>query len=116
MLPAHVLEAFSTLSAALVAPSDAPDAADVREGLMDVWRSGQSATASETQLAPELRAAARALDEALPALTTSSEGAALGALFDQPEGAVLLVWCWASTWRRDARLAPVLAIGARQAW
>src|SRR4051812_38207364 len=49
----------------------------------------------------------------LPPLTlVESESALLARLFSEPSGHVLFVWCAASTWRRDAKLAELLAAAA----
>ena len=61
-------------------------------------------------LSADVSGAADRLAALLPALTAAADSAALlGGLFEQPEGEVLLVWCRASTWRRDVQLAPLLA-------
>jgi len=62
----------------------------------------------ETSLDTEKRAAVDELAAALPAMTKESPDA-LVAMLDGPEGPVILAWCAASTWRRDAHMATLLA-------
>ena len=64
-------------------------------------------------LSEEQRRAADLLDDELPALTQTDEGvAALAGLFEGDAGPVLLSWCSAAAWRRDAWLAPLLRSAA----
>lgn len=109
MLPPDVQSAFSTL-APIAADPELEGAARAR------WREGGRAAAAErleSKLPDELRDAADLLGNTLPALTLA-ETSALAALFAEPSGEVLLSWCSASTWRRDAEIAPLLAAAARK--
>src|SRR5262245_9931451 len=112
MLPAHILEAFSTVAAFI---ADRPEHG---AAVCTAWRApvhGGAAVRPEVELSGEVALAVDLLEDALPALTRSDEDVpALGEVFRQPAGPVLLSWCSASTWRRDARLAPLLAIAAAQ--
>jgi serine/threonine-protein kinase len=66
------------------------------------------------QLPDHLRSPADKLAAALAGASRSEAGevGTLGEILDQPEGEVLFAWCEASTWRRDAQLAGLLAIAA----
>ncbi len=104
MLPDQIQGALSTLTALLAQRPDLSEAMRVR------WRAGGSERA-EGELP-----AADALWEHLPALTHSNEDIILlSKLFDGPAGEVLFLWCAASTWRRDASLARLLAVAAEKA-
>lgn len=101
MIPEQVQDALSTLAPALAGDASVLDAVRAR------WRAGGR---SESGALPDdLRAAADRLAEALPEITTNAGSAALSALFEDPRGEVLLAWCEAAVWRRDVRLAPLLA-------
>jgi serine/threonine-protein kinase len=63
-----------------------------------------------TELSADLVAAIELLEGELPTLSQSKEdAAALGSVLDEPGGELLFSWCSASLWRRDVRLAPLLA-------
>src|SRR5262245_9680748 len=113
MISDSVQDALATLGAHLGAHPEA------EYDLCAHWHTGARASATErveVNLEPEVRAAADALAVALPALTQSdTDTTALGALFAGPAGAALCAWCSASTWRRDVRLGPLLALAARRA-
>jgi len=83
------------------------------------WRTG-GRRAIDLELAPipdAVRAHADQLATSLPELTQSDEETdALGELFNGPFGRVLFLWCTASTWRRDIRLARLLDIAARSGY
>jgi hypothetical protein len=112
MLSVQILEAFSTLAASVAARPELDEAVCAR------WRApvhGDTPARPGVELAEELCLAADVLGDALPALTRSEDDvAALGKLFTEPGGAVLVSWCSASTWRRDAGLAQLLATAAKQ--
>ncbi len=112
MLPESVRSALSTLSHALV------ERAALAQALRAHWRKGARAAAADLpeQLPEELVAPA---DLVATWLGTHgvSEGdiGAIGALFAESTGEVILTWLAASTWRRDARLARLLAAAAAEA-
>ncbi len=110
MLSPQILDAFSLLAERLA------DRPDLEEATRWRWRSPTHLPAhvpAERKLAEDLCAAADLIGDSLPALTrTEEEVAALGALFNEPAAATLVAWCAASVWRRDVRLAGLLAIGA----
>src|SRR4051812_1471650 len=112
MLSAPAEEAFSNLAAELVG------APELEEAVRDRWRTrirGSSSTVHEAELPERLRTAADLLAVELAAQTLHSDDVrALGARFATPQGALLLLWCYASTWRKDVRLAPLLAIAAAE--
>src|SRR5260221_3659628 len=92
---------------------------ELGDALCARWRQGGREVPGEqpeARLPEDLRSIADQLGGALATLTRSDEGdvAALGEHFAQPGGEVLFLWCDASTWRRDAHLAPLLAIAATQ--
>ncbi len=87
--------------------ADAPELADA---LRDHFRpSGGDA------LPDELRAAANDLGDRFAELARAEgDVAALGALFADPGGEALFAWCAGSTWRRDAEIAKLLGMAAKQ--
>jgi serine/threonine-protein kinase len=111
-LPGSVDGALSLLTAAL----------DQHEGLgramRATWQLGDRRVPPSTEAAalpPEVRAAVELVERELPPITCAGDRAvldALGAAFAGPHGVVLSSWCSASTWRLDARLAPLLARAA----
>src|SRR5262245_51499956 len=107
MLSAEVLDALSLLAAA---------GPELDESVRARWRAPVHDRAQadvEVALPDDLCAAADLLADALPALTRSGDDVpALGRIFGEPGGRVLVSWCSASTWRRDARLAPLLVLAA----
>jgi eukaryotic-like serine/threonine-protein kinase len=63
----------------------------------------------------ELRAAADLIAAELPDLIASPDGASvLGELLAGPHGELLLIWCSASAWRGEIRIAPLLALAKGQ--
>ena len=108
MLTAPVQDALSTLTAAIAEAPELVVAVRAR------WRGGSRvAAAHDSELSEELRDAADLLASELPALTHSpADVVLLGELFAQPAGEILFAWCGASTWRRDAHVARLLAIAA----
>ena len=109
MLSKEVQRAFSTLAVLLAASPELEDPLQLE------WAAGAHHDSQHVTLLADGRAAAALLGSELPALTLTAEGTeALGALFDQPAGEVLLTWCTASTWRRDVVLSALLAIAASE--
>jgi hypothetical protein len=99
--------ALSTLTAAILARPELGAALGAR------WRWRGSGENGDSGLSPEVLDAANRLAQSLPAITQSDpQVAALGALFGEPVGEVLLAWCSASVWRPDVRMAPLLAMAA----
>ncbi len=102
-------DAVSTLAAFL---ANKPEA-DSEEAVRARWRAGERQGA---ELPSEVSAAADLLAAQLPALTLSDgDLPSLGALLAAPGGGVILSWCSASAWRRDVRMAPLLAMAATHA-
>jgi hypothetical protein len=101
MVPDSVKRALHTL---VVITTDA----EAREATSARWRAAKRPVEGESKLSAEVRAAADEVAAALPALTQTAM-TALTAMLDGPEADVLLAWCGASTWRRDAAMAPLLA-------
>src|SRR6478609_5024357 len=108
MLSVPAEEAFSTLSNALVGQPELEGA------VRDRWRirvRGSASTQHDVVLPEALRTAADLLSRELPLQTHSAADiAALGQRFATPSGALLLLWCYASTWRKDIELAKLLGI------
>ena len=108
MLSVPAEEAFSTLSNALVGQPELEGA------VRDRWRirvRGSASTQHDIVLPEALRTAADLLSRELPLQTHSAADiAALGQRFATPSGALLLLWCYASTWRKDIELAKLLGI------
>ncbi|MBW2453784.1 MAG: serine/threonine protein kinase [Deltaproteobacteria bacterium] len=106
MNPAELQDALATLAAAL---SEKPQ---LDEPLRNHWRVPEQFA---MDLPDDVRAAAGVIAADLPALTyADDDGAGLRALFDGPGAEVLLAWCSASAWRRDAWIAPILDVAATQ--
>ena len=85
---------------------------ELAESLRARWLPDPGAGGYEA-LPPEASRAANLLAATLPPLTESdADLAALGKLFAEPTGGMLLSWCRASTWRRDTKLAPLLECAA----
>ena len=64
---------------------------------------------NRSTLLSEVREAADKLASLLPGITSSEEIDELGEVFSESSAEVLFAWCEASTWRRDARSAPLLS-------
>lgn len=111
MLSEQAREALARLREVFVARPELEEAVALR------WRAGSRRTSqvkSSVGLPQDVRAFADALAIALPGLTNDEAGAAtFRQVLDGPNGGVLFLWCAASTWRRDVRLAKVLAIAAQ---
>ncbi|RYZ04907.1 MAG: serine/threonine protein kinase [Myxococcales bacterium] len=85
---------------------------ELEEPVHERWRSPKTPSAA---LTPELLAATDALGAAL--FTTALPGEPVSFLakaFTEPSAPVLLLWCYASTWRRDIQLAPLLLLASKQ--
>lgn len=106
MLSPQAEQAFSTLAAALVGQPE------LEEAVRDRWRIRLRVSAGsqpDRVLPPALGAAADSLARELPPLTHTDEGvSALAERFASPSGALLLLWCYASTWRKDIELSALL--------
>ncbi len=107
MLSVSAEEAFSTLATSLVGQPE------LEEAVRDRWRLRLrvSPVAQHDLALPDaLRAAADSLASELPLQTqTVSDIVALGERFSSPTGALLLLWCYSSTWRKDVGRADLLA-------
>jgi serine/threonine-protein kinase len=87
---------------------------ELEEHVHERWRSRVGAPGSP--LASEVLAAADALGAALLEVArTGQDVSSLSQPFAEASAPVLLLWCYASTWRRDIQLAPILALAAKQA-
>jgi eukaryotic-like serine/threonine-protein kinase len=110
MLSAQAEDALATLASALVGRPE------LEEAVRDRWRTrvrGSATTQLDAALPEPERAAADLLAQELPAQSRTSEGvAALGQRFATDSGGLLLLWCYASTWRRDTELSPLLVLAA----
>ncbi|HYP76977.1 MAG TPA: serine/threonine-protein kinase [Polyangiaceae bacterium] len=107
MLSLLAEEAFSTLATALIGQPE------LEEAVRNRWRIRlrSSVSAQQLVLPDALRSAADLLAHDLPLQTRSAtDVVALGARFASPSGALLLLWCYASTWRKDIELAKLLGI------
>jgi hypothetical protein len=102
-VPVDVRRALSSLALQVAAHPDLEETAYVR------FRSNADKATLEKPLPDEMRSAAALLARELPPLTKSIDACnELASLFGEPAGDVLLSWCMASTWRRDAQIAPIL--------
>ncbi|MEI9936009.1 MAG: serine/threonine-protein kinase [Pseudomonadota bacterium] len=111
MLSVPAEEAFSTLATSLVGQPE------LEEAVRDRWRTrlrGSAVNLHDRVLPAALRSAADLLAHELPLQTqTASDVSALGERFASPSGSLLLLWCYSSTWRKDAVLADLLAIARK---
>ncbi len=86
---------------------------ELEESLRRQWQPTRAGPVGKTPLPPEVSTAAEALEQCLSALTGSTDDVrALVRLYSEPAGTALFSWCTASTWRRDADMAPLLAAAA----
>lgn len=85
---------------------------ELSRALHDAWRSGRFE--SSASLPADAIEAANGADAALREWTASShDPQAFRGAFDGPEADLVFLWCAANAPRSDARLAPILAAGAR---
>ncbi|HYJ11072.1 MAG TPA: hypothetical protein VEX18_18750, partial [Polyangiaceae bacterium] len=110
MLSAEASDALAVLMQALTAQPE------LEEPVHERWRTRQGvAGAVPSSLSSDMVKAVDALGGALSALTApGQEVNALGKAFAEAHAPVLLLWCYASTWRRDIELAPILTLAAKQ--
>ncbi len=79
------------------------------------WRVRGGLGAASSEVTPELLAAADALGGSLSATARPGEDVGgLAGVFGAPAAPVLLLWCYANTWRRDIELEPILKLAAQQ--
>ena len=109
MLDPKAKEALNRLAAGV---ADHPGLFDA---LRTHWQPG-ARPGDDVTMAPDVKAAANTLSELLPPMTRTDAGvAALGEVFkEDAAGEVLLAWCAASTWRRDAVISKLLSLAAAQ--
>ncbi|NUO49127.1 MAG: hypothetical protein HOV80_09750, partial [Polyangiaceae bacterium] len=93
--------------------------AELEQALANLWRRG--ARRNGEGIAAELSAKARELAETLatsipPLLESPEDVAQFGEIFDTSSGSLLFLWCAASTWRRDVRLAPLFEVAAHSSY
>jgi eukaryotic-like serine/threonine-protein kinase len=106
MLSAPVQGAFSRLTEVLANEPGLAEA--LRTRLRGGARAARGLAAST--LTADVAAIVDILESELPTLTQSKDdAAALAKVFAGPAAEILFTWCAASTWRRDVRLAPLLA-------
>ncbi len=112
MLSAAAEEALSTLTSAL---SERPE---LEEAVRNSWRRrvrGPKKAPLGFVLPEALQAASDLLSAELPTHTcTGIDGGPLSACFAGADGPVLLLWCDATTWRRDTALSGLLTLAAKQ--
>ncbi len=110
MLSDKAREALATLTAAVDSNPELEEALGVR------WRGGMREGGHihpAVEINVEQREAADVLAAELPGETRSDAGiAGLVETLAKPEGRILLTWIRASAWRRDTRIAPLLAKAA----
>jgi serine/threonine-protein kinase len=111
MLSVHVRGALTKLNEVLAGSSE------VRDAVLARFRGGgrSKTQPSARALSEDVTAVIDLLDAELPVLAQSSDDlGSLAQLFAESAGDGLLAWCTASTWRRDVRLAPLLAAAAAE--
>jgi eukaryotic-like serine/threonine-protein kinase len=102
-------QAEEALARLMQALSEQPE---LEEPVHERWR---RRGAAESPLEPEIAGAADTLGAALLAMAKPGEPVTpLAKPFSEPSAPVLLVWCYANTWRRDIQLAPILQLAAKQ--
>jgi serine/threonine-protein kinase len=89
---------------------------ELEEHVHERWRTrGGAAGVQGSPLSPDVAAATDALGAGLLELAKSGQDVeSLAGPFAAPSAPVLLLWCYASTWRRDIRLSPILTVAAAQ--
>ncbi|HYP90073.1 MAG TPA: hypothetical protein VEQ59_18010, partial [Polyangiaceae bacterium] len=106
MFSSSTERALATLTQALTARPE------LEEAVHERWRSRPGAVSA---LPPELTEAVDALGEALSSSVKAGEdSSALRRAFQEQSAPVLLLWCYANTWRRDLQLAPLLATASQE--
>jgi eukaryotic-like serine/threonine-protein kinase len=89
---------------------------ELEEHVHERWRSRAGLAAASSSLSPELLGATDALGGSLGAVAQPGEDAGgLAEWLAQPAAPVLLLWCYASTWRRDIQLEPILRLASTHA-
>jgi hypothetical protein len=87
---------------------------ELQEQVHELWRSRAQARGG-TKLSAELLAASTVLGDELSAVARpGGDVAALGPRFAEPSAPILLLWCYASTWRRDLQLEKLLSLASGQ--
>src|SRR5580692_4997027 len=111
MLSEQARAALETLRADLAEHPEHGDA--LRHHWRFGWRAGHAAAAGD--LPTDARAAATTLGHELSAMDFSGgDITSLADLFGEAGGDVLFAWCAAHVWRRDTKMAPLLAAIANQ--
>lgn len=105
MLPSQVQDALQTLSTALAKDPSLSEPLRANWGL-------NHANVSDT-LPGDVQGAADIVDRALPTLTRTANGTSdLAALFGNPQGDVVFLWCAENGARNDAKMARLLSAAA----
>src|SRR6478752_2651915 len=98
--------ALATLTQALT------EQPELEEPVHERWRSRLGASSA---LSTELSEAVDTLGEALGGLVRAGQDlSGLRQAFREPSAPILLLWCYANTWRRDLELAPILSIASQE--
>jgi hypothetical protein len=88
---------------------------ELEEHVHERWRTRVGLGAASSELSPELLAATDSLGGSLGAVAQPGEDVGgLAEMFALPAAPVLLLWCYANTWRRDIQLEPILRLAAKQ--
>ncbi len=109
MISSELQAALSTLATSLAGDTS------LEEALRTRWRhtSAAGGASAGDGMTADIAAAADAVSSELPPLTWHEQvDAALVELMGETAGPLLLTWCSASAWRRDTRMAPILALAA----
>jgi len=105
-------QAEEALAVLMQALSQQPE---LEEHVHERWRSRASAGKAPGVLSPEVAKAADTLGADLLALAQPGQDlASLSKPFGEPAAAVLLLWCYASTWHREIVLAPILTLASKR--
>ncbi|HEY4104321.1 MAG TPA: hypothetical protein VGM44_10535, partial [Polyangiaceae bacterium] len=108
MLSAQAHDALATLATSLT------ERPDLEEAVRGRWRARLRHAVkaqADQELPADVRKAADLLGTELHTLLQgNADIAEIGKVFAEPVGPVLLLWCYSSTWRRDTKMAALLAM------
>jgi serine/threonine-protein kinase len=87
---------------------------ELEEHVHERWRARRGALPVESPLSAEVSKAADVLGAELLRLAEPAQDvSSLAKPFGEPSAPVLMLWCYASTWRREIQLAPLLGVAAK---
>src|SRR5258706_11846188 len=109
MLSQEAEEALARLMQALT------EQPELEEHVHERWRSRAQPSASASPLGADVAKAADTLGAALLELAQPAQDiGSLSKQFGEPSAPVLLLWCYANTWRREIELSRILTLAAKR--